>query len=257
MTLGGSTMIYKGETFDYCYLETIKCLSDLCDEVMVVCVLSDDGTVEKIQAEALWLPNVKVIYVDEELWLAVNGREKLSYFSNIAIANLNTDYNFYLQCDEILHEDSFKYVREAMRFGVNGFMVTRYNLWRDSKSLLVAEGRMPCSSFVMRLGKTSCRCVGDAESLGIDNCVMDFVHNIEIFHMGFVRKFDKMKGKVINMVEHVFQMGHDVRLDNADWYRPMDYFKEEDLVTITRPLPIHIQKWAEERDEYNKRFIDL
>lgn len=253
-TLGGAMFVYNGNKFDYCFRESILCLKDLCDQVCIVCVQSDDGTPEEVAKFADY--KTKIIWIDEELWHATKGREKLSYFSNIAIANLDTDLIYYQQADEVTHEDSFPAIRQAMSFDVNGFMITRLNLWKDSYHILSPpEGRAPCSTYVMRLAKRTCRCVNDAESLGIDNCVMNFTHDIVMYHMGFVRKFDLMKGKVMQLVENIFEMGHDVRLDKADHYQPMEYFSEEDLIPLNRELPKYIKAWAEERKEYNQKFL--
>lgn len=254
LTLGGSTFIRGGEQYDYCYKETIACLKDLCDEVVIVCIKTDDGTWQEVAKFEDY--KTRIIWLDEELWQALQGREKLALISNIAIANLNTTHNVYLQGDEIIHEDSFAAIREAMKYNVNGFMVTRLNLWKDAYHILnPPEGRAPCSTYVMRLAKTSCRTYGDGESVAVDNVVMDFVHDIVIYHVGFVRKFDLMKGKVINMVEKVFMAGHDTRLDKADHYQPMEYFTEADLIPLNRELPKYIKQWAEERREYNKKFL--
>lgn len=47
MKIAGTTFIRNGETYDYCYLETIQCLLEFCDHVFVVDAGSGDGTLEK------------------------------------------------------------------------------------------------------------------------------------------------------------------------------------------------------------------
>lgn len=246
MTLGGCTFIYNGLKFDYCFRETIQCLKDLCDEVVICAIPSDDGTIEAIRP--LLDAKTKLIIVDEELWNATHGKERLSYFSNIAIANLTTDYTIYIQGDEVLHQDSFKAIREAIETGKNGFMCSRLNLWRDPYSMLKVEGnRNPCSPQVIRLAKRQYRCIGDAESLNAQ-ASFDYVNDILIYHAGFVRKREVMKSKVQWMQTKVFDMAeYDKRLDAHEQFEPMDYFEPHELVPIPKPLPKYIQKWAAER----------
>jgi len=41
--------------------------------------------------------------------------------------------------------------------------------------------------------------------------------------------------------------GYDQKLDRHEIFEPMDYFSEEDLIPIHKPLPKVIQQWASER----------
>jgi len=140
-TLGGSTFIWNGVKQDYNFIETLNCLYELCDSVSIA-YGGDDGTNELIKEWAKeWTEkdDDKIIYlyrISKKEWDAQVGREKLSYFSNIAISALETDWNFYLQCDEILHEDSFPMVRAAIQHEAEAFLVKRYNLWRDPYHML-------------------------------------------------------------------------------------------------------------------------
>lgn len=245
-TLGGSTFIYNGFKYDYCFLETIQCLKELCDQLVICAIPSDDGTIEAIKP--LLDDKTRLILVDEELWHATKGKERLSYFSNIAMANLNTYWNFYLQCDEILHQDSFPVIRKAIEKDSEGFMCTRFNLWRDCYSMLNVKGeRNPCSPQVIRLAKAHARCVDDAESLRAQ-ASFEFVNDIQIFHMGYVRKREVMKSKIQHMQVEVFQMSdYDKKLDAHELFQPMDYFEPHELVTIPKPLPKWIQAWAAQR----------
>lgn len=257
MTLGGSTFIHNGIEFDYNFRETISCLSELCDQIVVVDAGSTDGTRTVLQEMAMLIANMKLITLSEDAWDTEHGREKLSYFSNKAIEALDTDWNFYLQCDEVLHEDSFPFIRQAIEVNnpdVNAFLVRRHNLWKDCNHILnVEQSRKPCSTEVIRLAKTKFRCIGDAESIGVNEGIVaiDFINKIEIYHLGFVRKTEVMKPKIINMQEKVFEMaGHDPKLDLKEVFDPMDFFTESDLVTLEsvgKKLPKFITEWAKTR----------
>lgn len=244
-TLGGSIFIHNSIKYDYHVVESILNLKELCDKVVVVDAGSSDRTIDLIMPLAD--DKCKIVVVDE--WDQQHGREKLNYFTNKAIELLDTDYNINLQSDEIIHEDSFKWIRIAMEEGMPGYMCRRYNLWKDPYHMLnVEQGRKPCSTEIVRLAHTKYRSVGDAESLGCDQVYIDYLDKIEIFHFGFVRKRDVMKSKVKNMQINVFEMaGYDQKLDLHEVFEPMDYFSEDDLVPIHKPLPKVIQQWAKER----------
>lgn len=245
-TLGGAIFVYNGEKFDYCYKESIQCLKELCDEVVICAIPSDDGTIEGILP--LLDEKTKLILVDEELWNVTKGKERLSYFSNIAIANIHTTHIYYQQADEITHQDSFPFIRKAIEQDKEGFMCTRFNLWRDHHSMLNVQGtRNPCSPQVIRLAKSHARCVDDAESLRAQ-VSFEFVNDIIIFHLGYTRKREVMKSKIINMQVGVFQMSeHDKRLDEDELFQPMKYFEEHELKPIPKSLPKFIQAWCAER----------
>jgi len=43
-TIGGSTFVWNGVKQDYCFIETLNCLYDLCDEISIV-YGGDDGII--------------------------------------------------------------------------------------------------------------------------------------------------------------------------------------------------------------------
>lgn len=241
-TLGGSLFIRNGLEYDYCFEESIKCLLDFCDKVVVVDAGSDDGTTEILKN----INNHKllVIYLSKEEWLNRHGKEKLTYFTDKAIDELDTDYNFYLQADEILHESSYKWVRTAMEVGGEGYLCTRNNLWGNCNlQLNVPHERKPCSTSVLRLAKTRYKAYGDAESLNAP-CINDFEEKIKIWHYGFVRKKEVMRAKIINMQIGVFGMSdYDPKLDECNIFNPKLWFDGDDLEKITEPHPKIMKNW--------------
>jgi hypothetical protein len=255
VTLGGATFVWRGNDQDYCFMETIECLTELCDEIQVAAG-GADGTWEgvfllmKELSEAYPEKKFGLIQIIQEEWDSQQGREKLSHFSNMAISALSTDYVFYLQCDEILHEDSFPYVRAAIETGCESFFVQRLNLWKDAGHMLnVPQERKPCSTEVIRLAKARNRCVDDAESLGVTECyLMGNIEDMQIFHVGFIRDKVKHLVKIRHMLVDVFQFGeNDKRAENCDVFIPERFFSDDDIIPIPRPLPKFIRHWCEER----------
>ncbi len=255
-TLGGCVFVWRNNDQDYHIKETLTCLVELCDEV-VVAAGGPDGTFEDvfnfIQEMALFSKkweSVTLICITQEMWDSQQGREKLSYFSNICIERLTTEYLCYIQADEVLHPDSFPFVRMAIETGKEAFFMRRLNLWKDSNHMLnVPQEKKPCSTEVIRLAKTKYRCVDDAESLSVPECyVLGDIDNMQIYHTGFIRDPVKHLVKISHMQVEVFLMAdYDEKAKNCDRLIPSRWFSDADLLPIPRELPRFIQSWAEER----------
>lgn len=244
--LGGSLFIRNGLQYDYCFKEAIECMKEFCDEVVVVDAGSDDSTVDILKT--LEDTKTKIIYLDKEEWETQHGMEKLNYFTNKAIEQLTTEWNFNLQGDEVLSERSYTAVREAINSNIGeAYMCTRINLWGSPhKQLDVPINRMPCSFQIIRLAKSIYRSWGDAESIDAQ-CKMDFVNKINIWHYGFVRKKEVMKDKIINMQKNVFEIAVDTKLDNMAIFDSTAWFTEKDLRLIDSPHPKIMKEWIKTR----------
>lgn len=245
-TVGGVMFIHNGEEFDYCFRECIASLKACCDQVVILDAGSTDGS--QVVCKSFEDYKTKVICLPEEAWHAQQGREKLAYFQNEAKKHLDTTYQLLVQGDEVLHERSFQYVRDAVNTGLPAFMCSRYNLWFDPwHQLNVEQERKPCSSEVIRLAKVEYDSVNDGENIDCPRVCFDLMDKIEIFHLGYVRKPDVMKRKVIHMLEKVFLTPHDARLDKSDVFDPWEYFRRDDVINIQEPLPRFVQAWVQER----------
>lgn len=248
MTLGGFLFIKDGVKFDYCFQQAIISLCEFCDKVVVVDAGSVDGTKEILETMAFNIDKLSLYCYPIELWDSLHGKTKLAYFQNLACEHLETDYQFLLQGDEIVSESSYSEIRKAMETGQEGFLVSRINLWGSPYTELnVPLNRMPCSPQVIRLTKKGYKTYDDGENICAP-ASPDFVKELKIWHMGFVRKKEVMKEKIIHMQETVFEMGHDQKLDGMDVFDWRGWFAEGDLKPISEPLPRIIQGWAMTRE---------
>lgn len=246
--LGGSTFVYNAIRQDYCIIESLECLYELCDEVSIA-YGGDDGTIELINNWARGRKGIILIPFTQDQWHEQKGREKLSYFSNLAIAALDTELVYYQQADEVTHEASFPFVRQAIAEPVEAFLVTRINLWHSPYTMLnVPQERKPCSTEVIRLAKVRNRCVNDAESLGVAYCVDNYLKDIRIYHMGFVRSKVKHLEKIRHIQDDVFLIDHDKRIDSMTEFDSYAFFSQDDVIPIPEPLPKFITQWAKARE---------
>src|ERR1044072_6206368 len=134
-TLGGIVFCIDPIKYDYSIKESIECLAEMCDKVIVLDAGSKDGSVELLKT--LESDKVKLVCLERgRYWDQIRGREKLSFFQNMALQYLDTDYYYLQQADECTHQDSFKHIREAINSGHEAFMVTRHNLWGDCDRML-------------------------------------------------------------------------------------------------------------------------
>lgn len=247
--LAGTLFVFNGDLYDYNYMESIQCLLEFCDYV-IVSAGGIDGTLIKVSS--IQSNKLKVIEITNQQWEEQQGREKLSYFTNICIEEaerLGYGYQFNLQADEILHEKSYLEVRKAINDWHEGFMCQRINLWQDAyHKLVVEQNRMPCSTAIIRLTKSCYRSYDDAESIAVSVADSYYWNGIVIWHYGFIRKKEIMKPKIINMQVGVFQMAdYDNKLKGMEIFDPKIWFDGEDLAIIDYPHPKIMNEWIKIR----------
>lgn len=231
--------------YDYSIKESILSMLGVCDYVIVAYVYSEDGTLDEILS--IDADNIKILYLTEEDWNFYQDKHRLSYLTNAAIQEadrMGFTYCLSIQADEILHEDSYKSIREAVQSNYEAFLINRINLWKDcNHQLNVPQDRKPCSTEVIRLAKSCYRTYDDAESFYAPaNYIID---DAFIFHYGFVRKKEVMKDKIINMQCGVFGMAdYDQMLNKCEVFNPNLWFNPEtDLIKIQMEHPKVMQKW--------------
>jgi len=113
MFVSGFTFIRNAVKYDYPIVEAIGSILPLCDEVVVAIGNSEDYTRQLI--ENIGSPKIKII---DTVWddnLRQGGQVlALETMKAYNVINPKADWAFYIQADEILHEDSLANVRNAM-----------------------------------------------------------------------------------------------------------------------------------------------
>lgn len=248
--LGGTIFIRNAIQQDYHIEESVQCLKDLCDEVIICDAGSDDGTDKLV--EGLQDKKTRVILCPKEMWEEQKSQSKLAYFTNVAINALNSEWNINLQSDEIIGEDCFPAIWEAIDKDNEGYFCHRVNLWGNSQYFLhVPESRLPVGESIIRLAKTKYQSIVDAQSLDAP-ASYEYIHKIKIYHTGFIRDKTKHMVKIENMMCNIFGWGMDEKLKSmGKEFDPWVHFSKEDIHPIQEPLPKYITKWAKERDEMN------
>lgn len=251
--LAGVTFIRRGIDLDYCFEAAIKSMQAVCDIVCVCYCESQDGTLEVLQQIG---GNLQILFCNEEMWQSQKGKEKLSFFQNVAIEHVEKEgyeYILLVQCDECIHQDSIPIIKRALELNEESYYCSRYNLWGTAQTMLnVPQNRKPVSTVVNRLAKSYYRSVDDGESLATSSANLDFINLIEIFHLGFIRDPTKHIAKIKEIQGNIFGMDYDKRADLKPEFDWKDWgFTEKDLIPIPKELPIFIKDLAKQRDETN------
>lgn len=113
MYVSGFTFIRNAIAFDYPITEAITSILPYCDEVVVAVGKSSDGTLALIQS--LNSSKIKIIETTWNDSLRAGGRvlaeETMKAFN---ATNLDADWCFYIQGDEVVHEGYGNHIRSQM-----------------------------------------------------------------------------------------------------------------------------------------------
>lgn len=114
MKVSGFTIVRNAIKYDYPIVEAISSILPVCDEVIVAVGKSEDETLELIRS--INSPKIKII---ETVWndtLREGGRV-LADETNKALAAIamDSDWCFYVQGDEVIHEKYLPAIKNAMQ----------------------------------------------------------------------------------------------------------------------------------------------
>ena len=120
MKVSGFTFCRNALKYDYPILESIRSVLPLCDEFIVNVGRCEDGTVELIRS--IQDPKIKIV---ESVWDESLRKDGLIYSqqTNIALAHCKGDWAFYIQADEVVHEDDQPVIRQSMQQHLRNPMV--------------------------------------------------------------------------------------------------------------------------------------
>ncbi|MBI5150758.1 MAG: glycosyltransferase [Candidatus Omnitrophica bacterium] len=110
MKVSGFTIVRNAVKYNYPVVESIRSILPVCDEFVVNVGDSEDETLDVIQS----LASEKVRIIENE-WDMTQKSEVLSYQTNLALDACRGDWAFYLQSDEVVHEDDLGKLKEVMR----------------------------------------------------------------------------------------------------------------------------------------------
>src|SRR5207247_3786849 len=116
MKVSGFTFLRNGQKLGYPFAESICSILPIVDEYIIALGTCEDET--KAMIKAINDPKIRIIHTqwnerirnDLKVKGFVYGQQK-----SIALFNCTGDWAFYLEGDEVVHEDDLPKVQEAMR----------------------------------------------------------------------------------------------------------------------------------------------
>ena len=248
MKVSGFTFIRNGTLLGYPFIESICSALPLCDEFVVAVGDSDDDTLARIQA----INSDKIIIIPTR-WNEKMQSRGFVYAQQKMIAQYNCtgDWAFYLEGDEVLHEDDITQIRSSMEKHLSNPKVEAlafdYLHFFGSPEWLATSPawyRREC-----RIIKNTIRSWAPD---GLFWVVMDrnrkgrhpqaALVNVPIYHYGHVRSISSMREKN-NRVEKYW--GNDHPLFNGYEIDP------QALTLFTEKHPAIVQTWLANEAEKN------
>jgi len=110
MRISGFTIARNVIKFNYPILESIHSILPICDEFIVNVGNSEDDTLNLIRS--IDSDKIKII---ENVWDSSEGSEVLSTQTNLALRRCSGDWAFYLQSDEVIHEQDLEKLKSVMQ----------------------------------------------------------------------------------------------------------------------------------------------
>lgn len=113
MKISGFTFVKNALIYDYPVVEAIQSILPICDEVVVAVGKSDDATLELIQS--INPDKIRIVETEWDESLREGGKV-LAVETDKAFAEIrsDTDWAFYIQGDEVVHEKYLPIIRAAM-----------------------------------------------------------------------------------------------------------------------------------------------
>lgn len=200
MKVCGFTIVRNAVKYGYPVVESIKSILPVCDKVVVAVGNSDDNTLDLIRSI-----NDEKISIIETVWddtLREGGRV-LALETNKAMDAIPDDYDwcFYIQADEVIHENNYQTIRDSMAQWldepeVEGLLFKYHHFWGTFSYTGINRQWYRHEIRVIRNNK-QIRSYRDAQGFRKNNNKLK-VKPIDssIYHYGYVRPPSVMKEKM-------------------------------------------------------------
>lgn len=242
MTLGGFLCARNLISLDYSFVEAIKSMLPICDQIVVSESASTDGTRQYLDGWARREPKLNIV---DFAWPDPKGDPSFyPRWLNDARSHLETDYACTLDMDECFHEKDYDLILDAVK-QQKVLMCYRYNFWSDAQHLIPVG--VCCGVDVIRVGPRRMAFPSDyptPESAEISALAVK--SPVGVYHYGFLRERSAFFRKA-KTVQKIWANDYDPRLEAADkaggnWMQNPEvapWVNELTLFTGSHPKSIH------------------
>lgn len=229
MRISGFTIARNAIKLNYPILASIKSILPLVDEFIINVGDSEDNTLELIRS--IRSDKIRII---QNVWDFSQGKEVLSQQTNLALKECTGDWAFYLQSDEVVHEEDLPRLKKSMEKYLNNPEVDalrfkwlhfygsyfRYRVdagWYQKQDRIIRNnGKIVSEGDAWGF----CRTDGQPMNRIVTNCF--------IYHYGWVQPQDIMGERITNASNIGFaadvDKGHQGQYDYGDLTRFPPYF---------------------------------
>jgi hypothetical protein len=197
--ISGFSFARNADTLGYPIVESIRSILPICGEFVIAIGKGspEDKTCDLVKS----INDPKIRIIDTE-WTDLEKirSEIYSQQTNIALQHCTHPWCFYIQCDEIVHEQYLNSIEEkCVRYlrddSVEGFLFNYKHFWGDYDHHIVNHKWYAREIRIIRNG-IGIQSVGDAQSFRKgDEKVKVIPLDAEIFHYGYVRHPRLMKAR--------------------------------------------------------------
>jgi sulfur relay (sulfurtransferase) DsrF/TusC family protein len=239
MKVAGFTFIRNAVQNDYPIVEAITSILSICDEFIVAVGACDDGTLELIKNI-----NSDKIKIVETVWddnLREGGRvfaeETNKAFSAISP---ETDWCFYIQGDECVHEKYLETIKKEMELTLNNTKIEgllfKYKHFYGSYDYFAFSRRWYKNEIRIIKNIKGLHSYKDAQGFRIDNRKINVkLIDAYIYHYGWVKPPKNLSKKMKNF--DVFYNIHAEKIDNNKIYETFDYGNADELIKFKETHP--------------------
>ena len=219
MKISGFTIVRNAQILDYPFPESILSVLPLCDEVIICVGDSQDQTLALCQDLTAKYPQVRLI---ETHWNTQNQKNgfQLSAQTNLCLSQCRGPWAFYIQADEVIHEEDFQAIRnstiEADRQpDVDALVFDYRHFYGDYRHTISGRAWYRQEARMIKTGR-GIQSYRDAQGFRrLGKPVQAMRSGARVFHYGYVRTPESLREKAFHMTQWWgHSPGSDYRLKN-------------------------------------------
>jgi glycosyltransferase involved in cell wall biosynthesis len=246
MRISGFSFVRNGIKLAYPVKESILSILPVCDEFIISVGKSEDTTLQEIQS--IGDPRIKIIETVWDTGMFVHGAIN-AYQTNIALKQCTGDWCFYVQADEVVHEQYLPVIQEKCRHyldqpQVEGLLFDYLHFWGSFYKYHVARNWYRAEVRMIRnhIGIESFQSAQGFRRQG--QKVKVARADAFIYHYGWVRPPETMRKKKIAL-DSLHHEPEWVRQNNPEPEKPFDYGNLKHLADFRGTHPAIMKAFIE------------